>query len=84
MATLFNTYNIGGKVMNIQINNGHSVYVNQKEKSIIIDGVTYEFPKGMKGNSISTINNKTYIDGFELVNGKWKRTLIGLYHLLFD
>lgn len=69
--------------MNIQMSGNHCVSVNQREKKITLNGVTYDFPKGMKGRSVSTINGKTYIDGFELVNGVWKKTLKGLYYLYF-
>ena len=36
-----------------------------------------------KGHNSTIINNKVYIDGYELVNGKWKKTLRALWHKLF-
>ena len=49
---------------------------------VVLNGVEYKPPKG-KANYISVINNKVYIDGYELVNGEWKRTLNAIWHLLF-
>lgn len=49
----------------------------------IINGVEYPFLDKMKCNNITTINNKVYVDGYELVDGKWKRTLKALWHKFF-
>jgi len=59
------------------------VLVNQSKCTVVVDGKTYKFPKGVKGYNITTINSKVYIDGFELKNGVWKRTLKALYHRFF-
>ena len=34
-------------------------------------------------HSITQIDNKVYIDGFEFKNGKWRRTIKAIWHLLF-
>ena len=44
--------------------------VNSREKWIEINGVRYNFPKGVKGYSISQIDNHIFIDGYEFVNGQ--------------
>lgn len=35
-----------------------------------------------KYRSVTTINGKVYIDGYEFINGQWKRTLMALWHKL--
>lgn len=57
--------------------------VNSREKWIEINGIRYNFPKGMKRHSISQIDNHIFIDGYEFVNGQFKRTLKALWHLFF-
>ncbi|WP_297419053.1 hypothetical protein [Clostridium sp.] len=56
---------------------------NSGERTTVINGVEYPWVKGMKGNSLTMINNKIYIDGYELKNGQWKRTLMALFYRLF-
>ena len=36
-----------------------------------------------EGNNVSIVDNKVFIDGYELINGKWKRTLNALWHKWF-
>ena len=36
-----------------------------------------------EGNNVSIVDNKVFIDGYELINGKWKRTLKALWHKWF-
>ena len=57
--------------------------VNQGKRIVIYRGKMYNFPEGMRGQNITTINNKIYIDGFELVNGEWKKTLKALWYKIF-
>ena len=58
----------------------NNTYVNDKE--IIIKGKRVpSFPR--KGKNITVINNKVFIDGYEFKNGKWRRTLKALFHLIF-
>lgn len=41
-------------------------------------------PKTKSGKtSITVINNKIYVNGYEYKNGEWKRTLAALLHLWF-
>ena len=63
---------------NIQIGDNYIVQGNR----VIIDGVELP-PVPSKGYSSTVINGKVYIDGYEFRNGKWKRTLRALWHLLF-
>ena len=57
--------------------------VNSREKWIEINGVRYKFPKRVKGHSVSQVDNHIFIDGYEFIDGKFKRTLRALYHLFF-
>lgn len=49
---------------------------------VIINGIKMP-PCPAKRHNSTIINNKVYIDGYELVNGKWKKTLRALWHKLF-
>lgn len=57
--------------------------INTTSKGAFIDDVFVPYKKGMKGNSVSIINGKVYVDGHEMKNGKWKMTLIGIWNWLF-
>ena len=53
---------------------------------IIINNKSYRTPeKGLFGidGSISLVNGHVYINGYELVDGKWKITLKSIFHLFF-
>lgn len=52
-------------------------------RTVTINGVKYPFLPNMKGTNVSNVNNKVYIDGYELKNGKWRRTFKALFHMLF-
>ena len=75
---------IGGKYVskdtryNIQISDNCIVRGNH----VIINGVELP-PVPSKGYNSTVVNGKVYIDGYEFKNGKWKRTLIALWHLWF-
>ena len=70
-------------MITIQKNKKNYSIVNSKEKWIEINGIKYQFPKRIKGHSVSQIDNHIFIDGYEFINGKFKRTLRALYHLFF-
>lgn len=57
--------------------------IAQINGEVYIDGIKIDIPKTKGGQSITQINNKLFINGYELVNGKWKRTLRALFHLIF-
>lgn len=53
---------------------------------IVVNNNSYRTPKkGLFGidGSISLVNGRVYINGYELVNGKWKVTIGSLFHLFF-
>ena len=70
-------------MINIQENGKTFSIVNTREKWIKINGIRYPFPKKIKGHSISQIDNHIFIDGYEFIDGKFKRTWKALYHLFF-
>lgn len=57
--------------------------VNQKNKTVKSKGVIYPFAKGMTGKNVTTINNTTYVDGFELIDCEWKKTLKSFLYKYF-
>ena len=70
-------------MINIQENGKTFSIVNTREKWIEINGVRYPFPKNIKGHTVSQIDNHIFIDGYEFIDGKFKRTWKALYHLFF-
>jgi len=72
-----------GKVNNINnsvVSSNTSIVVVGNE--VTIDGVKIP-PCPGKGHSSTIINNKVYLNGYELINGKWKKTLRALWHKWF-
>lgn len=67
----------------IQHNIIHHISINTKERTIFSDGKIYKIPKKIKGNNVTQINGRIYIDGYEFINGKFKRTIKALFHLFF-
>lgn len=53
--------------------------------SITINGKTISPPPSKRCGRVTTtiINDRIYVNGFEYINGKWKRTLKALWHYLF-
>lgn len=49
---------------------------------VTINGVKM-LPCPAKGHNSTIINDKVYLNGYELVNGKWKKTLRALWHKWF-
>ena len=49
---------------------------------VIINGVKMP-PCPEKGHNSTIINNKVYLNGYELINGKWKKTFRSLWHKWF-
>lgn len=52
----------------------NGVLINSSKRVVIVNGQTIPFADGMTGQSLTTINDKVYIDGHEIVDGKWKKT----------
>ena len=62
----------------ISYNSGVCIIGNE----VTINGVKMP-PCPVKGHNSTIINNKVYLNGYELVNGKWKKTLMALWHKWF-
>lgn len=64
----------------ISSNSGVVVIGNE----VTINGVKMP-PCPSKGHNYNStiINNKVYLNGYELVNGEWKKTLKALWYKLF-
>lgn len=62
--------------------------IQRSENIVIADNEVYVNGEKMppcptRGNNSTIINNKVFIDGYELVNGRWKKTLRALWHKYF-
>ena len=40
-------------------------------------------PTKRKSHSVTQIDSKVYVDGYEFIDGKWKRTLKALWYMWF-
>lgn len=56
--------------------------VIQSGNKIIVNGEEIALEKGM-GKSITVINERLFVDGKELIDGKWKRTVRAAWHRFF-
>jgi hypothetical protein len=54
---------------------GNRVWINGEELPPL--------PTKRNGSSVTQIDNKIYVNGYEYKKGKWKRTLKALWHLWF-
>lgn len=57
--------------------------VIQNGHNLIINGKTYDYPKNTKGQNVTIIDGNIYVNGYELINGEWKRTFSALWHKFF-
>lgn len=67
---------------NVSINSdgsGNSIIMNDRE--VVVNGIKYPVPG--RGYNTSMIDGKIYVNGYELKNGKWKKTLRAMYHKYF-
>lgn len=66
---------------NIHINGDNNTVVKIQDDYDFINDVKYKLPG--RGYNSTVIDNKVYINGYELVNGKWKKTLRAIFHKYF-
>lgn len=58
--------------------------INSSKRMVWAGGTGYYIPNHIKTNSVTIVNNKVYIGGYELKeNGEWKRTLRAFYYSFF-
>lgn len=67
--------------------NSNSVRNNENviivgNKGVFINGKEYPLPDGKNTNS-TIIDNHVFVNGYELKNGKWKKTLRAIFHKYF-
>ncbi len=67
--------------------NSNSVRNNENviivgNKCVFINGKEYPLPDGKSTNS-TIIDNHVFVNGYELKNGKWKKTLRAIFHKYF-
>ena len=67
--------------MNTIIQNGKEVRYSKDR--IVVNGVTISNPPKFKANSVTIVDNRLFVGGYEYINGKWKRTLRALWHKWF-
>lgn len=55
------------------------------QHSIQLNGEMIPLPPGRRGKRTTTtvINDHIYVNGYEHIGGKWKRTLKAIWHHLF-
>lgn len=57
-----------------------SVTISRNDRMVSTGSYLMPFHHKMTGQNVTVINDKCYIDGYELVDRKWKRTLKALWH----
>lgn len=69
----------------IQISDGTVVKMISDGEYVIVNDKTYRTPKKklFGVGSMCVINGRICINGYELVDGKWKITLFSIFHLFF-
>lgn len=66
----------------IQINQeGESHIVVMSDDQVIIDGVRY--PKPGNGNSLIQISGRIIVNGYEFVDGRFRRTFFSFMNSIF-
>ncbi len=67
--------------MNLIIQNRQEARYS-KDK-IVVNGVTIPNPPKFNANSVTIVDNRLFVSGYEYIDGKWKRTLRALWHKWF-
>lgn len=67
-----------------QMSNNNGIVINGKERYVYKNGQKVDIPDYIKGNNITNIDGKVYVNGYKLKDdGTWKRSLIAMWHMLF-
>lgn len=67
------------KFTNAYIGNG--LIIN--DDTMIIDGKKHKIPSHVGSSNVTIIDSRIFINGYEFKNGKWKMTLLALWHKFF-
>ena len=70
----------GNIIKNSVISSNSGIVVIGNE--VTINGVKMP-PCPSRGHNSTIINNKVYLNGYELINGEWKKTLRALWYKWF-
>ena len=57
--------------------------VRYSKDRIVVNGIEIQVPPKFKANSVTIVDNRLFVGGYEYINGKWKRTLRALWHKWF-
>ncbi|WP_456282892.1 hypothetical protein [Bacillus sp. JZ34] len=66
--------------MSVQFSKARGAVVDSQKRVVVINGRVIPFHPEMKGESITMVDGKPFIDGYELKRGKWKKTLRAACH----
>lgn len=62
----------------------NQIYRTSVSKDKVIIGENeYKIPSHIKTNNITMVNGKTYIGGYELINGEWRITIRSIWYRFF-
>lgn len=68
------------KHRNVVVNDGNVITIGNKV--VFVNGERFPLPNE-KCSSSTVIDNHIFIDGYELKNGKWKKTPRAIFHKYF-
>ena len=57
--------------------------VRYSKDRIVVNGVAIPNPPKFKANSVTIVDNRLFVGGYEYIDGKWKRTLRALWYKWF-
>lgn len=63
------------------IHRSDGVTLIMSDNSVVINGVEYSLPG--RGCNSTIIDGKVFVNGYELKNGKWKKTIKAIFHKYF-
>lgn len=66
-------------MISTQMSNGVTLIMS--DNTVIINGIEYSLPG--RGCNSTIINGKVFINGYELRNGKWKKTIRAIFNKYF-
>ena len=63
-----------GSIKQVVCINGNEIYVN---------GEKINPPPKCNGLNVTQVDDKIYVNGYELIGGDWKRTIKAIFYYLF-
>lgn len=71
----------GGLIKMTSIQRSDGITLIMSDNSVVINGVEYFLPG--RGCNSTIIDGKVFVNGYELKNGKWKKTIKAIFHKYF-